>query len=262
MNRRTLCLILLVSSFVTLHGADTLSVIEPLSRTEFRLPSATADTVGTAFFKGGYSLLNSYLMLYSMRNNKEEKFPWSELNMFEKERKLGHRISEKRLPDIDAWQRVFKSNNRGVPVFHCLTIVNGNGYAIYVLENSLDSTFFSSPSIIANTEFRDMQGVRIARQVLPEWANVLIYVAMLAIMALLTYLINEKKWQRWPLVCLDILATVGMFIYLYVLEKLTFPISLVFAGLFAIAATIMICSTNNKDLKENIEKVFKMFCKD
>lgn len=264
MKRMILWLTLAVSSVVAMCAADndTLSVMEPLSQTEFRLPSATVDTIGSAFFKGGYTLPDSYLMLYSMRNNKEEKFSWSELNGFEKERRLGRRIKEIRLPDIDAWQRVFESDSRGLTVFHCLTIVNGNGYAMYILENAIDSARFSSPAIIADTEFRDMQGVRIARQILPEWVNALIYTALLLLMALLTYFVNKNKWPRWPLVAFDVVFTISIFVYLYCFEMLTILLSSVFAGLFAFAVTMMIFSKTNRDLEDTIGKVLKMFSND
>lgn len=231
-RRYTWCLGLLFAIFVSVnaYGADLDSVIlvDPVSKTEIAIPQGRiTESSPTKYRKYAVVTPYSYVSLFSVENPNSCPYSWSKLNEFEKDKELGSVIDRKRLPKpADGWIRIFQSKDSdGRDIYHSLTLVRGNAYALYLLESAYRREVLLTPSVAMKTEFKDVSDKRVDNDDVITWRTWLVFGLILLLVALLKIF---KFLQSIVLRCI-----------LYVVITCTFFCGMYFYALFPLQTSWM-----------------------
>lgn len=167
---------------------DSVILVDPVSKTEIAIPHGRiTESSPTKYKKIAVVTPCSYVSLFSVENPNSCPYSWNKLNEFEKDKKLGSCIDKKRLPKpADGWIRIFQSKDSNEhDIYHSLTLVRGNGYALYLLESAYRREALLTPSVAMNTKFKDVIDKRVDNDGVITWRTWIVCGLILLLVALL-----------------------------------------------------------------------------
>lgn len=193
-------------------------LVDPVSKSEIVIPNGCiVDSSSTKYKKYDVSTTGSYISLFSVENPNSCSYSWNKLNEFEKEWRLGSLIEKKRLPEpADGWIRIFQSkNSKGHNIYHSLTLVRGNIYALYLLETGSKREDLITPDVAISTDFKDICDKRVDNDGVITWRTTLIHCLILLLVGLLKALKipMSAKLKHSLLVVITFAYFCGMYFY-------------------------------------------------
>lgn len=211
------------SFLLTLCGALCLSLsimaeqpvfVDSLTKVTLPLPEKSNVTRFASFKKAEVDLPKSYLFIYSMKNEKNEKFSWERINQFDEKEKYGTLLRSQRFNEqIEGWVRYYQTPDKKKPYISCVTLVRGDNYAFYMVEAAYNEADLLTLSILENAIFPH------SKQLVPEKDHWILWVALL-ILFLLPILAFPllKKLSDGAFWCIAILSVVLAVVACFLLE--------------------------------------------
>lgn len=171
-----------------------LSVVDPVSKTEFHFKEAEiVDSSAQKFLKYTIELPNSYIDIYSMKNNNSESFSWDRLNEFDAGNKYGTLKKKEKLTNIDGWIRYYEAQNKGIKYINCISIIRGKKYAVFLSERAFNIEQLSTPELIKNTKFKKAGRASVRSRRVPASFEVVFWILMILSLVIFSILhVNLK----------------------------------------------------------------------
>ncbi len=240
------------------EGFSKLSLKEPITNTLIEIPEGELlDSALHKFEKFKVNTPTSIIKVYSMENPENEPFTWERINEFDKSRKYGHLESKERLDGkTDGWIRYYSStSDSGKEIVNCVSLIRGNGYALYVLETAVDKSGLVSPAIVKTTEFKPITNHRVNNDGKYGWKSWCVFIGILILALLLKPI--QKRLSETFLVILSVIVLGGLFCGMYFYAKFSFGISIGVLILEGLLWVIILCANSWKDFWRILDNVLK-----
>ena len=260
MNRRiSVVLIFIISLFcvgINAEGLSRLNLTEPISKTVITIPEGeVVDSALNKFEKFKVYTPSSVLSIFSMENPENEPFSWKRINEFDKNKKYGSLISKERLDgNTDGWVRYYSTkNDSGQDLINCVSLVRGNGYALYILETAYDKAGLVSPAIIKATEFKPITDHRVNNDGEFTWRMWAVLAGIIVFALLLKFV--QKGLSDAFLIILSVIVLGGLFCGMYFYAKFSFSISTTTTGIVAGLWIFILLTSSWKEAGKSLENI-------
>lgn len=229
---------------------------DPISKTEIKIPYGVINDSSSIKFKKYFvETPKTYISLFSVENPNACQYTWEKIIEFEKERDLGKLIEQDRLPaPADGWIHIFKSRSKaGYDYYTALTLVRGNAYALYLLEDANKQDDLITPGIAKTTEFRPITGKRINNDGQTTWRT---WVTILAII-LIGFLVRllGKNMSAGLKYFLIVVSSGCYFGGSYFFVKFPLGITICFTITLGVLLWLVLFSKNWEDFFNKLEKI-------
>lgn len=135
---------------------SVLTYIEPVSRVEFVIPNAhIVESDSVLYRKAIIHTPETSVYIYSMPNQYNQPFKWSEVNRFDANNKYGIMYKQVKLTNTDGYIRYYEyvDKKQDKKHFYAVCLIRGDCYALYFSERSDSPNGFIMPDIIKNYTF-------------------------------------------------------------------------------------------------------------
>lgn len=194
----------------------------------------------------------STIYVYTVENSQDRTYKWSEVNQFDADFRFGNLITSEKLEfeNADGWIRYYQMpSKKGKMILSCVSVIRGNSYAIYIVEQLSPEKTPVTPEIVKNTEFKKVTGKRIENDGRVP-SNLWIWYA---IFALSSIIIKFLFWDKTKLkTIIFIIAHVAFFIVVYFILLYSLSTTLISLGGSAIVWGLVLYFVNSWDDLWNI----------
>lgn len=157
MKSRLIIVLLAIMTWGGTHAA--ISFTDSITHVTLNLPDNVEITASStvAYKKLEANLPDGgTLSVYSVVNPKNETYPWSYLNNFDKS--YGSPREDVELEgDINGRRRIYDfKTDSGTPFVRSVTLIRGKNYALYIQENAWTDDKLISPQLVNDSEFPNM----------------------------------------------------------------------------------------------------------
>ena len=235
-----------------------ISLTEPITKTVIRIPnSEVVDSALHKFEKFKVNTPTSVIKIFSMENPENVPFTWKRINEFDKNRKYGYLESKERLDgDTDGWIRYYSSKDEsGNSIANCVSLIRGNGYAIYILETANDMAGLVSPAIVKATEFKPITDHRVNNDGEFGWKSWCVFIGIILLSLLIKPI--QKRLSDIVLVVLSVIVLGGLFCGMYFYAKFSFGISIGTSIVVGTLWTVILCASSWSDFWRILNNVLK-----
>lgn len=235
-----------------------ISLTEPITKTIINIPNCeVVDSSLHKFEKFKVNTPASVIKVYSMENPENEPFTWKRINEFDKNRKYGYLESKERLDgDTDGWIRYYSSTDEsGKAIINCVSLIRGNGYAIYILETANDKTGLMSPAIVKATEFKPITDHRVNNDGKFGWKSWCVFIGIILLSLLIKPI--QKRLSDTILVVLSVIVLGGLFCGMYFYAKFSFGISIGTSIVVGTLWIVILCASSWSDFWRILDNVLK-----
>lgn len=260
MNIRISVILILITSLfwegINAEGLSRLDLTEPISKTVITIPEGEVmDSALNKFEKFKVYTPSSVLSVFSMENPENEPFSWKRINEFDKNKKYGSLISKERLDGkTDGWVRYYSTkNDSGQDIVNSVSLIRGNGYAIYILETAYDKAGLISPAIVKATDFKPITNHRVNNDGEFSWKMWSILVGIIVFALLLKFV--QKRLSETFLIILSVIVLGGLFCGMYFYAMFSFSISATTTGIIAGIWIFILQTSSWKDAGKSLENI-------
>ena len=242
----------------TAKSADfiRLDLTEPLSKSVITIPEGeVVDSAQYKFEKFKVYTPSSVISVYSMENPDNEPFTWNRINDFDKNSKFGSLDSQERLEsDADGWIRYYSSIDKSLkPIVNCVSLIRGNGYALYILETAYDKEGLVSPAIVRATEFKPITDHRVNNDGAFTWKMWAVLACIIVFALLLKFV--QKGLSETFLIVLSVIVLGGLFCGMYFYAMFSFSISATTTGIVAGLWIFILLTSSWKEAGKSLENI-------
>ena len=235
-----------------------LELVDPISKTVIRLPKGELmDSSQNKFQKYKVYTPSSVLSVFSMENPENEPFSWNRINEFDKNKKYGSLMSKEKLDGkTDGWIRYYSTkSDSGQDIVNCVSLIRGNGYALYILETAYDKVGLVSPTIVKATEFKPITDHRVNNDGVFTWKMWAVLVGIIVFALLLKFI--QKSISEMFLIILSVIVLGGLFCGMYFYAMYSFSISATTTGIIAGVWIFILLTSSWKEAGKSLENILK-----
>jgi len=237
------------------YGA--LTVVEPVSKTEFKFDEAALQDSSEVNYRKAYILTPaSAVSIYSMPNPDDKPFTWARINQFDADGKYGTLVKKHKLENVEGWIRYYENTDKkGRAFIDCITLVRGNAYALYLRESAYKVESLVTPAMIEKTQFGQIDGVWIRNDGSLTWKFWVFSVLIVALAGVAKLIFGREITTGTVVMGVISVIAYGAGLYFWMLYKL----SITLWSMFVVAGIwlgISISSTWS-DFFRFVEKAFE-----
>lgn len=153
--KRVLLTAILVSLAFCTYAQKVNEYTDSLTKVKLYFPAEVKIEKMVGFKKAEIETEKTIINIYSMLNQKGQKYTWDEVNDFDSQNAYGEIIRYERAPEeLDGWIRYYRDKTKkGTPFTTCVILIRGNDYAFYMTESAYDEADLSIVEVLQTAEF-------------------------------------------------------------------------------------------------------------
>lgn len=245
-----------LSGIIYAGNFSHIELVEPISKSVISIPEGElVDSAKNKFQKFKVYTPSSVVSVFSMENLENEPFSWNRINEFDKNKKHGSLMSKEKLDGrTDGWIRYYSTkSDSGQDIVNCVSLIRGNGYALYILETAYDKAGLVSPAIVKATEFKPITDHRVNNDGAFTWRMWTVLAGIIVFALLLKFV--QKGLSETFLIILSVIVLGGLFCGMYFYAMFSFSISATTTGIIAGLWIFILLTSSWKDAGKSLENI-------
>ena len=182
----------------------------------------------------------SEIYIFTEENPENKTFTWQRVNQFDADFRFGNLITSEKFENenVDGWIRYYEMpTKKGGMLLSCLSVIRGNSYAIYILEQLSPDKTPITPEIVKNTEFKKVTGKRIDNDGRITTKMCVIFAILLLSSIIVKFLFKRStKMKVIAMITLNLI----FFCYAYFVQVYDFYTSLISIGISALVWVLVL----------------------